>query len=495
MRHATGRTMRVWAAALLGVFVATACVDEKVVYRDVNAVVAPPTAAQGFVGYSRQADTQTVCANCHAGAGANWKGTKHARAWADLQATGRATKACEGCHSVNALGNATVGDAGWVATGDTRYQDVQCEACHGPGLTHVSSPSKGNVPLASLLADSTRTDGCGECHRGTHNPFVAEWAQSNHSRMPNSPYPRKRVDCQRCHTGQGALVAMGVTANYKERSMAKDTLGIVCGVCHDPHQKRFEGQLRMAVDDPDPDRNLCVNCHHKRGTPDPVASRGPHSPEGPMVLGEAGWWPPNVAADSALTRIYGSHGPGANKRLCATCHMERYSVTDKATGAFKINSVGHRFIAIPCVDAAGYPTASQNCATDTTSAAGYLTTRRFNACATGGCHGTPDAAKSAAIASATRTRQLRMEIQRLIAQIPKSELSGTDGRWTTAEGADWNRQLADGRMWMASSVHNPFLLETLLRTSIEQLKKDYPTIKSVSTIDLSAQMEKPARLR
>ena len=75
MRHATGGTMRVWTMALLGALVATACVDEKVVYRDVNAVVAPPTAAQGFVGYARQADTQTVCANCHAGAGANWKGT------------------------------------------------------------------------------------------------------------------------------------------------------------------------------------------------------------------------------------------------------------------------------------------------------------------------------------------------------------------------------------------------------------------------------------
>lgn len=468
--------MRMWAVALLGVVVATACVDEKVVYRDVNAVVAPPTAAQGFVGYARQADTQTVCANCHAGAGANWKGTAHARAWADLQASGHATKACEACHSVNAFGNATTGDAGWVATGDKRYQDVQCESCHGPGLNHVSSPTKGNVPLASLKADTTLKDGCGECHSGAHNPFVAEWQKSAHGSMPHSTSPRKQAACQGCHTGQGALAAMGVIANYKEKSMATDTLAIVCGVCHDPHKADKPGQLRFALDAQDLSQNLCMRCHQRRASPELGGRTSPHSPEGEMILGNAGWFPPSLNVPEG-TKIQTTHGT-SNPRLCATCHVEAFSTKDKLTGQ-TVYVVGHEFEAIPCVDASGIPTGKTDCTVDE---------RRFNACATSGCHGSPAAAKSAFNAANARIKLLYTELDRLLAQVPASDKASTipTTGMSKAQGAMFNSALAK---LPGSPTHNPYLMESLLVASINQLKIDYPTVKSVSNVDLTLQLK------
>jgi hypothetical protein len=57
--------------------------------------------------------------------------------------------------------------------------------------------------------------------------------------------------------------------------------------------------------------------------------------------------------------------------------MERFDVTDAATGAFQLHSTGHSFKAIPCVDANGAPTGAATCADNQ---------RRYNACSSGGCH-------------------------------------------------------------------------------------------------------------
>ncbi len=87
---------------------------------------------------------------------------------------------CEECHTVNELGNVVDSVAGYNATGEARYHDVQCESCHGPGLTHVTNPTSTDAPLAPLSVGVDLTEGCGECHSGAHHPFVEEWAQSRH---------------------------------------------------------------------------------------------------------------------------------------------------------------------------------------------------------------------------------------------------------------------------------------------------------------------------
>ena len=62
------------------------------------------------------------------------------------------------------------------------------------------------------------------------------------------------------------------------------------------------------------------------------------------------------------------------------------------------------------------------------------------------------------------------ELKRLVDQVRATEINGNDKRWTTAEGADFNYQLAVKR---GSFVHNPFLIKELLRTSIIEMKEEY----------------------
>ena len=173
--------------ALAACAIAAACTSEKIEYRSGTNFAAPATAAASFIGYYDVANKQTVCGSCHVDYQTRWSQTKHASAWADLQASGGAQGYCEACHSTNNLGNFVTDTAvGYRSTQDARYHDVQCESCHGPGLTHASSPSQGNVPLASIKADTNATNGCGECHTGTHEPFVNEWKIANAAGLSHS---------------------------------------------------------------------------------------------------------------------------------------------------------------------------------------------------------------------------------------------------------------------------------------------------------------------
>jgi predicted CXXCH cytochrome family protein len=442
---------------VLAVSAVSGCVDQKVVYRDRSLFENPPSAADSFLGYSDQSSKLVVCGNCHVEKQAEWVQTKHASAWADLQASGHAQSSCEPCHSVSSNGNVTTGDVGFTATGDARYQDVQCESCHGPGLEHVTNPTIQTEPLAPLSVGTDLTTGCGECHQGTHEPFVDEWAQSAHATLVSVAVDN--ASCQSCHTGEGALASWGVNTNFAEKASLGpgNHLPIVCGVCHDPHGGPNLHQLRYPLDDPSLDNNLCMKCHQRNGNPDPTSSRGPHSPQGPLLLGTAGWWPPGLTGP-----FVGTHGtPSANPELCARCHVSRFTVTDAATGAFQFQATGHLFVAIPCLDSIGQPTANDNCT---------MAQRTFAACTGSGCHASEDVARSAMATAEARTAQLVTEIDTLLAQVPSTEFSTTDNRYTVAEGAKFNAQLA---AMTGAPVHNPFLVESLLIASINALETTY----------------------
>jgi predicted CXXCH cytochrome family protein len=349
---------------------ATACVKDSTSPASVNAKDA------AFVGYSNPDTKQTTCGNCHIDRQRDWQGTKHANAWTDLQASGHANASCYKCHTTNGATNLAIDSAGYFsvsASAKKYYQDVQCEACHGPGAAHISSPDE-TQPLASIHADTAAVNGCATCHTGTHEPFVDQWRQSLHGSVESAA--NGNAACAGCHSGQGALARFDTKVNYTEKT-STTWEPIVCSVCHDPHGSSNPHQLRYPISTPDLTTNLCMQCHYRRSAPDPTSTRGAHSPQGPMLLGEAGWVPPNfqyAAAQQAST-----HGSQANPNLCVTCHMEFYDVTDRATGAFVLHSVGHLFRAIPCTDSTGAPIFNNSCADST---------RRFNACATGGCHAT-----------------------------------------------------------------------------------------------------------
>ncbi|HET9438853.1 MAG TPA: multiheme c-type cytochrome [Longimicrobiales bacterium] len=470
---------------VLGAIAATlalsACVDEQIVYRDKPLFEDPPQNAVGFLGYSNVETKQTTCGNCHAGQQVAWKESAHADAWASLQASDHAADYCNDCHTISALGNVASGGTlvAYAATKDGRYEDVQCESCHGAGLPHVQDPSNFQ-PKASILAAEDATDGCGECHTDVHHPFVGEWEQSRHAQIDAHVAERIEANwaaesattgCGSCHEGKIALKnKFGVTSEYAEQGSDGHTLvGITCVVCHDPHGNGNAAQLRKLANASDPMDNLCFQCHNRGARPSGGTSRNyPHAAQGPTIFGEIGWLPPGFTTD----RIYGTHSSEANEGLCATCHLANFTVNDKATGAFTMSTTGHLFKALPCLDpVTGVPSGDESCT---------MTQRSFKGCVDSGCHGSEASARSATIAVESRLTNLSVELKRLVglarAKVPADW--NNDAVVTVVEGADFNANIfgLEGSGLhgdYSRGVHNPFLIEALLNSSITYIKQYY----------------------
>ncbi len=487
----------VGAAAVLALLAAPGCVDEA-------DETTQPVLDAAFVGYSNPDTRQTTCGNCHISKQRSWQVTAHAGAWEDLQASGYAASYCEPCHTTSGYGNLAPDSAGFpsVASNARRhYQDVQCESCHGPGAAHIAAPDESQ-PLSTIAADTALTVGCSACHTGEHNPFVEQWRSSRHGILNSYPAGRPAADgCSTCHEGRTALLARDPTARFVEQSQAR-LQPLTCSVCHDPHGSPFSGMLRASIDEADEERNLCMQCHHKRSVPDPTTYRGAHSPQGPMLMGEAGWVPPNFAYE--VTRTATTHGSTANPRLCAGCHVESFEATDASTGAFLIRSVGHEFAAVPCVDANGAPTGAASCPD---------TERRFNACTTSGCHLSATAARSARQIVQGRLQAYVDVLWRdkdgdnqldplptdsgllaIVRQQSPGDFSytGTGATIiTVGEGVWFNADMirrADGS-W---GVHNPFYAEALLLASTQTLRQYYtylPPAPPVERARIDARMQ------
>ena len=520
------------------------CTDT--VFRDREQFNPPPDADNKFLGYFTTVDQQTTCGNCHVLHQKDWSTTAHASAYSLLASNPDATDECFTCHTVSDRGNAVAGPAGWDKVQDTVYHDVQCESCHGPGLDHVTSPdapvSASNPPLAHVgvlgpggAGDSASVaQSCGACHNQNSGPGVRayeEWAASGHAKtIEEEPgvFVADNASCASCHEGKASLAAWGVTANYAERSLTggANYLGQTCAVCHDPHgtardpntDELIPGQLRFPISTPDANQNLCMKCHQRRSVPDQASSRGPHSPQGPMLLGDAGYQPAGFEPD--VQAVATTHGSERNPKLCAGCHVNRLVGTDVVTGEPAV-SAGHLFLAIPCLDAGGLPV-KEECAHDVAS-------RSWAACTASGCHGDATAAVSAFSLSAQRLDQLTKQIwddvngndaidpdstacstlvlpcanptgspatddanranwdAGLLARTdiiantgPGSQYITNDNTITPAEGARFNvRMLREGGADGSSGVHNPFLAEALLRADIEELQATYPGLPAL----------------
>ena len=523
------------ALTLLGLL--TGCED--VVYRDRELFNPPPDTASGFLGYFNVAEKQTTCGNCHVSFQAQWMGTRHARAAADLDASGQAQGFCWGCHAVSELGNAVTVAAGYNVVADSAYRDVQCESCHGPGFQHVQNPSRETRPLASIHVDTGLTNSCGECHSGAHTPYAEQWAASKHG-YGGQAYATEggRSPCSTCHEGRTAIrLNFGETTNYVELADtgAASYQPILCATCHDPHSAANEGQLRAPLSEPSREQ-LCVRCHSREGHPPAsgVTRRGPHAAQGLLVIGEdAGWIPPNYTYPDKLV---GAHGSESNPRQCASCHVTRFEVTDAATGEFVLASVGHTFEAISCLDAQGAPTAGP-CTVEQ---------RDFRGCAVSGCHLSPSDARSAFVAVKGRmnflTDQLWADtdadgvmettdggllpdvLAQAIAANNLNVINLYDRTLTVAEGAIWNAQLAythDREYWSSftvqgqnscatpcstqgaantahkssgEGVHNPFLLDALLTSSIQAVQAAYGLAPD-RPVDLTVRATPPSGVR
>lgn len=469
---------------ILGVL--AGCTTEKLVYRDRDPFNEPVAAAKGFLGYYNTSTKQTTCGNCHADHQADWKLTGHAGAYAALPAT--AQDFCKSCHTVSANGNLVAEVAGFDATKDSTYHDVQCESCHGPGLDHVRGVGQGQVirPLAKMGMTGDGT--CAECHSGAHHPFAEEWSASGHAEIYTSGAANISSGCANCHDGRQALVSWGENTNYMEKANATNYQSVTCSVCHDPHGSNNPKQLRFSVSSPDPTTNLCMKCHMRRNEPSSSSSQGnsPHAPQGSVLLGTGGYRPAGFTY--AEDRIFSSHATTANPNLCAGCHVAKFTVNDQA-GGFVFQATGHLFRPNPCLDAQGKPVADKNCA--------YTATARSWATCTGsGCH-----ASGAVAASAFNTVRARMKLLTdqlwidanasgslqasptdagmlpMVRLMNPTAWSTTDNRVTPAEGGEFNARLC-GEYGQANSdnskgIHNPFLCEALLIATINEVRATY----------------------
>ncbi|MEX2177137.1 MAG: cytochrome c3 family protein [Gemmatimonadaceae bacterium] len=484
MRNARWTTRAGLTTLVVATFL-NGCTDEKIVFRDRAPFNQPDAAAAGFLGYYDAATKQTTCGNCHAGFQGSWQGTAHASAYTTLNSSTAAADFCYACHTVTGKGNVASGTtAGHDAIKEATYYDVQCESCHGPGLEHVEGVGQGSLvrPLAKL--SMTGTGNCGDCHSGTHQPYAEEWAASRHANVSASR--AANASCAGCHDGRKALAKWGVDDNYIERDDPTAYQATTCAVCHDPHAKNNPGQLRFAVTAADPEENLCIRCHLRVGEPT-VSTSSPHAPQGAMLLGFAGWRPPGFTYDTA--RIFGSHATTANPKLCAGCHVAKFTVTDQLTGAFSFQATGHLMRPVPCLDADGKPIADKTCAYTATA-------RSWQTCTTAGCHA--NASVAATIFNDSRalmksfTDQLWLDsnangsmqasptdaglLPTVRASTP-TEWSNSDNTITPAEGAEFNARLCGeyGQSTADNSkgVHNPFLCRALMIATIDYIRSYY----------------------
>jgi predicted CXXCH cytochrome family protein len=381
-------------------------------------------------------------------------------------------------------------------------------------VEHIETPDASEHPLARvrvLAADvatgdvntdtATAQGSCAECHSGAHHPFVDEWRQSRHARALTEEgifISDESPSCAPCHEGRSALRAWGITANYFERDSAAGSahLGVTCAVCHDPHNAQFEGQLRFSISDGTFDGNLCMKCHSRRYEPAGNSPRGPHAPQGPVLTGTAGYWPPGYDT-TAQASTHGS--PDRNPRLCAGCHVNSFEVEDKLNPGETLISSGHLFRPVPCLDpTTGQPVSDNSCAYDAPS-------RYWGACTTSGCHA--DAATAAFLLETVRGEietladllwndadgdQVLYDTTAaglfnafdpgdtgLLTQIPNPtvEINHKDAIVSIAEGAIFNvRMVAEDRYANADrskGVHNPFLASQLLTASINSVRTTY----------------------
>ena len=476
---------RVFAALVtLGAFVASACTDEEIVYVERPPFNDPVDPAAGFLGYYTSSEKQTTCGNCHADFQGSWQETGHAGAYATLKAV-NAAATCYGCHTVNERGNDATGVAGHDKVQDSTYYDVQCESCHGPGLEHVEGVGAGNItdrPLAHIGVGPDTSAGCAACHNGTHHPYVEQWAASRHANV-RSGSPTTSSTCVVCHEGRGKLLALGVNSNFAEKGAGGGAQPITCAVCHNPHGSTVPGNLRLSVSDPEPTLNLCMSCHLRRGEPS-TSSSSPHGAQGAVLLGFAGWRPPDFAYDTA--RIYGSHATTANPNLCAGCHVSPFTVND-ASGNFSFQSVGHLFKPIPCLDSQGRPTGDNTCAYTATA-------RNWSSCTKSGCHASASVAASAFTATRSEITLLAEILWKdidnddaidatdqgylaLVKLNNPNDFSTSDAVISAANGTEFNvRTCGEGYTTHpdgSKGTHNKFLCVALLAQSATYLKSIY----------------------
>jgi hypothetical protein len=157
---------------------------------------------------------------------------------------------CFGCHS-------TASTVEGVFDPEHATLGVTCEACHGPGLQHVTAmTSPGAAKAETVILNPKRmspvesVDFCGACHRTSVDVAVYVQRELGVAAVRFQPYRLERSLC------------WGVQGDPR----------ITCVACHDPHQPLVRGTAVY-------DRN-CLQCHASTASEKKPADAAPACPVG-----------------------------------------------------------------------------------------------------------------------------------------------------------------------------------------------------------------------
>ena len=217
-------------------------------------------------------------------------------------------KNCAGCHTT-AYTPTQNPNGEWVD--NFSEAAIGCEACHGPGSSHISAPMAQKKDYIWRSGDSQI---CAQCHvRGTsldgkhpfpvgmfpgddisehyipstdvywpngitakeHHAQYLDWQVSGHSQEPSDA--AYRAPCVNCHSTEGAKAIFD--GELLTSVPDEVTWQIGCAACHDPHSARYEFDLRA------PEKQLCITCHNSAGN---VLPSSAHFSQFDLLTGQGG---------------------------------------------------------------------------------------------------------------------------------------------------------------------------------------------------------------